>query len=282
MNEILHKVTFNPEDGCNVPDEVIIEQVKANIRRQLPQAYPHAPNEERVALVCGGPSLRTTERDLINAYWNGAKVIALNGSYQWCIDRNIRPSCMVMLDAREFNARFVATPVEKCRYLLAAQCHPVAFELCKDRDVTIWHCCSGGQPEMDLLKQYYFNRFNPITGGTTVAIRAILLLTMLGFRTFDIFGLDSCWMDDDHHGYAQPENDDDMRLKTWLRPEGREDLWCSFMCAPWMMRQAVDFQALIHEHGDKFRLNVRGKGLIAAIMRIAAELGTQVSPEIGD
>jgi Protein of unknown function DUF115 len=274
MQDGLHKVQFNPDDDCNVPDGVILDQVRLNICRQLPQVWPHAPNNEIVALVCGGPSLKDTERDLVDLYWSGAKIVAVNGAYQWCIDRNIKPSAMVMLDARAFNARFVANAVLGCRYLLAAQCHPQAFELCKDREVTLWHCCSAGQAEFDLLSDYYFKRFHPITLGTTVSIRAIQLLCMLGFRTFDIFGLDSCWLDDRHHSYQQAENNEDYRRVAWLRPPGREDLWCRFTCAPWMMRQAMDFENLIRQYGNEFRLNVRGNGLIAAIMRISAELGS--------
>jgi hypothetical protein len=288
MNKLfddLHPVTFNPDDGCNVSDDVILQQVAQNIRRQLPQAFPHQPNDDTVALVCGGPSLKTTEKELVEAYWAGCKVVAVNGAYQWCIDRNIRPSCMVMLDARAFNARFVKTPVPGCRYLLAAQCHPDTFDLCKDRDVTIWHCLSAGQAEVDLLAEYYFKQANPVTQGTTIAIRAIQLLRMFGFKSFEIFGLDSCWLDDQHHGYTQSENDADKRFVTWLRPEGREDLWCQFTCAPWMMRQTMDFQNLVGSQGDDFRLNVHGNGLIAAVLRISAELGSTpitILPEEGE
>jgi len=277
MNKMLDQlspVKFNDDDGCNVTDEIILQQVAANIRRQLPQVYPHQPNPDTIALVCGGPSLAKTEKELVEAYWAGAKVICLNGTYQWCIDHNIKPSAVVMLDARQFNARFLATDVPGCRYLLAAQCHPDVFELCRDRDVMIWHCCSACQPEADLLSEYYFKLFNPVTLGTTVAIKAIQLFRMLGFKSFDIFGLDSCWMDDEHHSYAQPENDHDKQFITWLRPEGREDLWRSFICAPWMMRQCYDFQKLIETQGNDFRLNVRGDGLIAAVLRISAELGS--------
>lgn len=277
MNKVvsdLRPVTFNPDDGCNVSDDVILSQVAYNIRRRLPQAFTHQDNNDTVALVCGGPSLRHTEQELVEAYWGGCKVVAVNGAYQWCIDRNIRPSCMIMLDARQFNARFVQTPVPGCRYLLAAQCHPDTFDLCAGRGVTLWHCLSGGEPELDLLKKYYFNRLNPVTQGTTVAIRAIQLMRMLGFKSFEIFGLDSCWLDDDHHAYAQSENEADKQFTTWLRPEGREDLWCSFTCAPWHMRQAHDFQNLVGSEGDKFRLNVHGNGLIAAILKISAELGS--------
>ena len=278
-----YKYEVNPKDGCNVSDEIILEQVEANIRRQLPQVQPHAPNHETIALVCGGPSLAAHEKELVEAVWRGAKVVAVNGAYAWCVEHNIKPTAMVMLDAREFNTRFLETPVPGCRYLLASQCHPRAFELCADRDVTIWHCCSGGEPEQAVLLDYYFGRVFPIGLGTTVAIKSIQLMRMLGFQSFDIFGFDSCWYKlpttlelYQHHAYDQKENDNDKRLKVVLKPEGRDDMVREFMCAPWMMRQSMDFQKLIHDHGNDFRLNIRGDGLIATIMKFSAELGSEV------
>lgn len=276
----LYPIKFDPNNGCNTNAEIILSQVEANIRRQLPQAQPHGPNNETVALVCGGPSLAHTEKQLAEAYWSGAKVVAVNGAYQWCIDHNIKPSAMVMLDARQFNARFVETPVLGCKYMLASQCHPDAFDMCRDRNVIQWHCCSGGDSEFEMLKKYFFDQVFPIGDGTTVAIKAIPLFTMLGFKSFDVYGLDSCWLDDSHHGYEQTENDRDGKIVTWLRPDGRDDLACSFNCAPWHMQQAADFQKLVHDHGNKFRLNIRGNGLIAATMRLSALLGQTVVPEI--
>ena len=261
------KVTFAENVGCNVSDEMILDQVAENIRLQLPQAKPHQPNPETIALVCGGPSLKQTEKELVEAVWQGAKVCAVNGAYQWCIDHNIKPSVMVMLDARKFNARFVATPVPGCRYLLASQCHSRAFELCADRIVVLWHACSAGQPELDMLKEFYFEKCHPVTLGTTVSIRAISLLRMLGFQSFDIFGLDSCILDNEHHAYAQPENDRDKRIPVWL--EGCDE---KFIVTPWMAKQCQDVQQLIIERGNTFRLNVRGPGLIAAILRTGAKL----------
>ncbi len=277
--EGLHPISFDPNNGLNVPMNEVRAQVEANIRRMLPQAQPYNPNPDTVLLVCGGPSLKKTEKDLVEAYWAGGKIVAVNGAYQWCIDRNLKPSAMIMLDGRQFNARFVETPIPNCKYFLASQCHPDAFEKCKDRETIIWHCCSGGDEEYEMLKRYYFDRVFPIGDGTTVAIKAIALMTMTGFRSFDIFGLDSCWLDDDHHGYVQPENNRDGRIVTWLRPPGRDDLAQRFECAPWHMQQAADFQKLVHDHGDKFRLNVRGDGLIAATMRLSALLGRTITPE---
>jgi len=127
----------------------------------------------------------------------------------------------------------------------------------------------------------------PIGLGTTITIKAIQLMRMLGFQSFDIFGFDSCWIKSpwytatgygeyQHHAYDQKENDNDKRLRVVLKPEGRDDMTREFICAPWMMRQSMDFQKLIHDHGNDFRLNVRGDGLIATILKFSAELGSEV------
>jgi hypothetical protein len=257
--------------GLNTTDETIMAQVAENIRRGLPQAQPYSPNTDTAIIVAGGPSLKATEKDLVEAVWRGGKVVAVNGAYQWCIDRNIKPSAMVMLDAREFNARFLETPVPNCHYLLASQCHPKAFDLCRDRKVTIWHGLSCGDDEKAMLDEFYFERYNPVTLGTTVAMRAISLMRMLGFTTMEVFGLDSCWLDEEHHAYEQPENKE-KKMSVWVRPKDRDDLAQRFICAPWMAKQAEDFMRLVKERGDLFQLNVHGPGLIATMIRTGADI----------
>lgn len=279
-------ITFSPDCGCNVCDDDLLAQISNNIRRGLPQVQPHALNRNTALLVCGGPSLADTEKELVDEVWRGGKLVAVNGAYQWCIDRNLRPAAAIMLDARKFNARFFETDVPTCKYLMASQCHPDAFDLVEDREVLIWHALgSGSDKEVALLDEYYFQQktddlpedrkkprrhYHPITLGTTVGIRSISLLRMLGFQRIDIFGLDSCWMGDKHHAYAQKENDIDNRISVWLRPN--HEIAHHFICAPWHVKQADDFKTLLRERGDFFQLSVRGKGLLATMMRTGAEL----------
>lgn len=267
---LVRPINFDPEAGTNVPEKTILEQVACNIRRQLPQVQPYGVNPESAVLVCGGPSL--SESDVLAAQWRGGKVVTVNGAYNWCVKRNIRPAATIMLDAREFNSRFVEADVPACRYLLASQCHPRAFEVCAGRDVTLWHTCSAGEAELALLRAFYFERIYPVTIGTTVAIRAISLLRMLGFLRIEIFGLDSCWLDNRHHAYYQPENDADQRLPVWLRHNGRDDLARRFICAPWHVRQAQDFLELTRARGTLLQLKVHGPGLIATMIETGAQL----------
>lgn len=269
----MKRVTFASKISVNTPRDIIRDQVAINIRRGLPQARPYPVNGEKVVLVCGGPSLNQTKDELIQEWWNGGKVVAVNGSYQWCVNNGIKPSAMVMLDAREFNARFVETPVPGCKYMLASQCHPRAFDLCRGRNVLMWHALSGGPPEADMINEYYLgeNNVHPILAGTTVAVRAICLLRMLGFVSFVIFGFDSCWLDGEHHAYQQAENDEPC-YDVWLTVKDQPELNKQFVCSAWQMKQADDFQRLVHSQGNMFRLDVRGPGLIANMLHTGAQL----------
>lgn len=275
----LFEISFSEACRCNVSDEVILAQVAHNIRRGLPQVKLYSVHPATALLVCGGPSLNMTKKELIDAHWRGGKIVTVNGAFEWCIKNNLRPSATICLDAREFNSRFVTPEVPDCKYLLAAQMHPKAFDICAGREVYIFHALSAQQAEVDLLKEYYQGYFWPVNIGTTVGIRAIQLLQMLGFYSIEIFGLDSCWFDSRHHAYAQEENSGDGLIQTWLRPEGRDDLARPFFCSPWMMKQAMDFQGLIRERGHLFRLNVHGPGLIAEMLRTGAELSLPLPSE---
>lgn len=262
------------DGSCNTSDEILLQQVNHNIRLGLRQIKPYNINPNTAILVCGGPSLEDKDiRDiLVHAYWAGGKIITVNGAYEWCIRNNIKPSMCVLLDARETSVRFLEQDVLGCRYMLASQCHPRAFEICRDRDTFIWHACSGGDKEVEILQEYYFNHIHPITIGTTVGVRSISLLRMLGFNKIMIFGLDSCWLEDRNHAYAQKENEKDQIIPVWLRPEGRDDKAKRFLCSPWMIKQAEDFLELIKARGDLFELSVYGPGLIAEMLKTGAEI----------
>jgi hypothetical protein len=248
--------------------------VNINIRRGLKQVKPHDINPSMAILVCGGSSLEETKEALVRAHWAGGKIICVNGTYKWCIENNIKPSAVVLLDAREFSSKFLELDVFGCKYLIASQCHPNAFEICKDRDTYIWHACSLGDKDVEILDEYYFKHHFPITIGTTVGVRAISLIRMLGFNKILIFGLDSCWLEDKNHPYEQEENENDekTRIPVWLRPEGRDDKAMRFICSPWMIKQAEDFLELVKERGHLFELSVYGPGLISNMLKTGAEI----------
>ena len=244
----------------NTEDEQIKKNVAHNIKQGFLQVEPHPTNDIEVMIVGGGPSLPQHIEKIKELRHNGVKLITINNAYKWCLDNGLTPSAMVMVDAREFNARFIESVVEDCKYFIASQCHPSVFKgLPKDRTY-IWHTQAEMLREM-LDKQY--EQWWPIPGGSTVLLRAIPLFRTLGFKRFHLFGCDSCLGEDNkHHAYKQVENDGQLVMP--VNVSGK-----IFNCNPWMVSQAQEFIDLIKMLGDEIELAVYG-GLLHHILESGA------------
>jgi hypothetical protein len=248
----------------NTSNEGLLDNIKYAIRQGHPQARPEPLKTDRVAIVGSGVSLKHTEQELRDLVFEGARIVTLNGAYHWCIERNIRPWMQIVMDARPSNARFLTPEIPQCSYWLASQCHKDSWDVVKDYEkVRIFHAANPDGMEKPILDAYYGGWWSGVTGGTTVGTRAIGLLRMLGFLRFELFGIDSCFMDGEHHAFAQAENDRDKPITVRLTSTDGLDEGREFVCAPWMMKQAEDFFEFIKANGHQFLLNVHGDGLIA-------------------
>lgn len=264
--------------NVNVPDAGILDNIRHSIRLGFPQVRPDPLKPQSVILVGSGPSLKDTERELIDLYFGGDRtrsiVVTLNGGYHWCLERNIRPSVQVVVDARSGNGRFLLPAVPQCRYLVASQCHPSTWKVLQDgrENVWIWHAADAEGVFKPILDDYYFGNWHGVGGGTTVAMRGISLMRTLGFFRFDIFGVDSCWMGDQHHALAQPENEADKVFPFKAFPTGHPEMSRTFMCSPWMLKQLEDLLQMMRVAGDQFLLNFHGDGLLAFTLQCAADI----------
>lgn len=259
--------------SINTSDETLIENIRHSIRLGYPQIKPQPVQRERVILVGGGPSLDETFDELRDLYFQGAKLVTVNGSYQWCLARNLRPSMQIVLDARAENARFVDPAIPQCAYALASQCHAETWAKVQGRpQVWIWHAMSEDNAHRDLLDGYYAKHWHGIAGGTTVIMRAIVLLRTLGYLRMDLFGVDSCFLGGQHHGYAQAENDTDRAISFEVSPTDDPSHSRTFVCAPWHLKQLEDLLQMIRVNGQLFQLAVHGPGLLAYALQTSAEL----------
>lgn len=259
--------------SLNTDEQTISSNIWRNLQLGLQEISPHEVQPEaRVILLAGGPSLNDFEQLIVEEGRAGTPIVTTNGTYNWLIERGIRPAAQVMLDARPFNRRFLAPLVAGCKYLICSQSdHETVSALPRDQ-TWIWH--SGGselvKAELDAwARQHEAGRqWWPVFGGTTVTSRAITLLAMLGFRQIEIYGWDSCLRDGAHHAYSQPEND--SRHIFRIHVGGRE-----FRCHPWMIVQANELTKLVRAiwgRIDDLKLCVHGDGLIAHMLATSAEL----------
>jgi hypothetical protein len=263
---------FNPKTvSVNTPNEELLKNIETNIRRQLPQCQPYPVQDDvEVVVVGGGPSMADHIDKIKELVGKGFKLVAVNGSFDYLLDHGLKPSLMIMLDARKFNKRFLdrAEEAPGCKFLLAAQCHPATFDTLEEKGIRPFIFHTGGKDgEEKVLKRWYLSgpgrNYHVILGGSTVILRGIWLLRVLGFTQQHIFGFDSCLIDDKHHSYTQEENDGQEIQRVVCA--GRE-----FKCQAWMLSQADDFMHLVKSLGDKFELEVYGDGLINWIIQQGA------------
>lgn len=256
---------FAEHGVLNVTDQQILDNVTANIAGDWLQVSPHPTNDLEAMILCGGPSLSAFEDEIKRLRAEGVKLITTNGTYNWAVERGLRPSAQIIVDARAHNARFVTPLVEGCKYLMASQVHPdVLANLPKDRTL-LWH--SGNDSLKELLNARY-ERWYWVPGGTTVTLRALPLMRMLGYKKFHLFGFDSCLDGDAHHAYAQAENDGQKVIPVTCGDR-------IFHCHPWMASQAAEFQQLVKALGDELELEVYGDGLIAHMLKTGAQVADE-------
>lgn len=253
----------------NTSADQILSNIKASIRRGLPQMRKWDARYDRICLVGSGPSLADTEDELRDLLWGGATLVTVNGAYHWCRDRNLRPETQIVMDARASNARFVQPYTPKCKYVLASQCHPDVFDAVADYpDVWIFHAVQKGKEDASaILDAYYKGQWFGVGGGTTVASRAIGLLRQAGYLRFDLFGIDCCWRGDRHHVLDQPENATDKRVRMIYSATDDPTTAKTFTLSPWHLKQFEDFLQLFKVNGQAVRVQVHGDGLLAYAMQ---------------
>ena len=260
--------------ALNIDESQVRANVIINAAAGWQQVMPHITVDDEVLILAGGPSLAEHAEQVKAMRAAGAKLVTLNGAYNWAIEQGLQPSAQIVVDARPFNARFTRPVVDGCKYLIASQCDPAVLEgLPRDRTY-LWNTGAGVErdeagtvkpgPIADALDasaaQWWL-----IPGGSTVMLRAIPLLRMLGYHRFHLFGFDSCLSGDAHHAYAQPENDSEVVIPVTVG--GRV-----FRCHAWQVSQAQEFMDLVKHFGSEFELEVYGDGLINHILRTGAQI----------
>ncbi len=252
----------NPK--INTASDKVLSNIKENSKHGVQNVRPHMKNETEIQILCGGPSLNDFEEEVIQNHKDGMKTVTVNGTYNWALERDIYPVNQCMIDARPFNKRFVTPVRDDCSYFVSSQCDPSVFEgLPKDKTY-VWQVTTSSEV-LAMLDDYY-DEYTVCGGGSTVTLRAMILMRMLGFYKQHYYGFDSCLRGDEHHAYEQDENN----YKVGARPievGGRK-----FLCDYWMLYQAYEFVDMVKVLADEIQLDIKGDGLIAHIIKTAAEL----------
>lgn len=259
----------------NVPVDTVFNQIRQNLSKGLKSLAPFQEQpDQKVVVLGGGTSLNDYVDEIKEHKKNGAKIVTMNGTYAWAKENGLWPVTQFMIDAREFNTRFVDPVDDKNIYIIASQCHPnLVNKLPEDR--TYLMQCNLDPSSISIYNEvlgdmYSFDGWFPIPGGSTVMLRCLPALQMMGFRDIEIYGFDSCFSGSSHHAYTQPEND---------LPEMNEDRVAfitlhdrTFAVEAWMLCQAKEFIDIKRLLLRELDLKVHGDGLIAHCLETGVDI----------
>lgn len=180
------------------------------IARNLPR-LEQVPIQEGKTLhvACYGPSLQDTWQDIQHP------CISMSGATRFLADRGFVPDYHIDMDPRPYKVQQITPPVPGVKYLIASVCHPIYFDTLKDQDVTLWHCVSGGQEEDRLwLSAQDYNQLL-VSTGSNVGLAALHIGGILGFRHFEIHGMDGSYAADGQRHAAQHFGKIQRGDQTW-------------------------------------------------------------------
>lgn len=177
-----------------VTDEERNKQVKANCKRIVERvtqkgSLGQLPRHDRTAiLVCFGPSLKQTWPQVkLSQFAPQTDVFTVSAAHKFMIERGIVPYAHIDCDPREHKGIQIGEPHKDVKYWLASCVHSSYLDKLEGHDVALWHSFNG---EESMVALHYDKGHRMVMGGGSVGLRAISLLYYLGYRKFEIHGMD--------------------------------------------------------------------------------------------
>ena len=244
------------DNVCNIEIRALNENILSAAKRDLPWFdFNYKKHDKQAVIVGGGPSLKNHLEDIRWRKSQGHTIFSTNGTHDYLIANDIYPDYLVLLDARKENVSFVKRPMGGVKYLVASQCDPAIFDALKGYDVTVFH---NSTPNAEVLLRGYDKPTHLLGGGTTVVLKTMVISELMGYQIIHLYGVDSCYLNGEHHSYPQAQNDGERIVDVLYEDR-------MFKCAGWMAQQGQDFI----EFAQRFlgTLTVAGDGLLAYIAR---------------
>lgn len=247
--------------ACNTAATDVLANVEFASTLPYPWLRHQAETGNPALLIGGGPSVSMFLKTIRAEQKNGAALFSMNGTRAMLERAGIVPDYFVLVDAQPGSAGFVG-PANT--HLIASACNRAVFDRFGAADnVVVWHPSFPGLTEIPCDRERVL-----IGGGSSVGILSMSIAYVLGFRDIRLFGFDSSYEGDSGHAYEQRQNDDD---EPELYTVGDQ----TFAAAPWMARQAVEFQSAATQlAGMGASISVLGRGLLPAVAAMMANAAT--------
>ena len=262
MPHELLDLTTAPVEGVEAKVKYVAtpEEHNANVRASVALGYPSLErgevkgDKDPIAIVCSGPSLARTRREL--RFFD--KILTCSGAHEYLINHGIVPTWHMEGDPRAHKAVFLKRPHKRTQYLIASSCHPAVFKALKGYNVKIWHSLQDATHLLEL--DHYPPGHWVLTGGTNVGMRALVLARVMGYTNQHVFGMD-CSAEDAFHTGDHPNEPPKDKYRGVLVGERR------FFTTTLFLSYAKQFFHELLQLPD-VHVTLHGDGLLQALAKV--------------
>ena len=255
--------------GLPISNDQYMEQMRINFYRKHIPLVKYAPEHEKIfVMICGGPSAKKYIPEIREKALNTDvyHVYCSNKTLSWLTENGIEPYGFFIIDPKEGKIKDLDCRLpDRTRYYLGMQCHPSLFDrLDGYRNLTgIVVACgiknSLGISDIQLAATFRNpDEFAYLFGGSMAGLRAMNLADIMGYRTVEFYGFDSCFFEFDengepkHYSYDKPRAEDILEVET---PSGRR--WFTTPVFASQARQYIKWKHRLEWmkfviHGDSF------------------------------
>lgn len=223
--------------NAKVAPSVFRRNIETNMARGLEEIVQTEAKSASLYIVCSGPSLRDTWRELVDGEGNRKGIIwALNGAFDYLCQKGVRPHYGVCLAPENAILEYFQEIREGDRFLFAATTHPKLVDRALERgaSVKLWH---SAQPDAWSLPVFD----SPVIfGGGTIGTRALDLAWVLGWRNIHVLGMDASLSEDGMIAADTPMYEDRRDCLQTFICNGR-----AFVAMPSHARQVEDFASVL-------------------------------------
>lgn len=242
------------------------KQCIPNLRYAAKLKMPHLPQMEphggKCIIVGGGPTI-TDHLEKIRGFrahpvW---LMMSLNGAHEWLINRGIIPNIHVVfeMDLEDVRVALGGDPHQDVTYYVCSHCKPQIFQQLGACKKVLWHAFHPPQGYQQAIARHFKGEFM-VSGGYATFFRSLVIACILGYRDFELFGMDSSFEESSHvGGYATA--DKEPRVTVWGKDYQTGDLR-KFTTQGGLAFQATEFLKFCEANQAGLRLRVHGDGLL--------------------
>jgi hypothetical protein len=184
------------------------------------------PHWGSAIIVGGGPLVVNFVNDIKRLSENPYGIVcSLNGAHQWLINQGITPNIHVLFedDIECVEDSLGGPPCKGTVYYICSHCDQNIFNQLKDHKRVIWH------PDLDIpeYREAIYNLFPGqflVQSGYVTFFRTLSLAIILGFKDFDLFGVDCSFDGESDHLEGYKWADREEKINMWGRDDRTNEL----------------------------------------------------------